>query len=88
MHILGVAVERLDRLQQLIPARSGTATRGVRRGRSTLHTVAAELLWTLERGLGESFTPEVRDAWFAAYEALSSMMKAGATLYEAAVAHA
>jgi hemoglobin-like flavoprotein len=51
-------------------------------------TVAAALLWTLERGLGESFTPEVRDAWAAAYEVLSSTMKAGATRREAALAHA
>ena len=33
------------------------------------------LLWTLERGLGEGFTPEVRSAWKAAYATLSNVMK-------------
>ena len=37
-------------------------------------TVGAALLWTLEQGLGEGFTPETRDAWAAAYGLLSSAM--------------
>ena len=36
--------------------------------------VGAALLWTLEKGLGEGWTPEVADAWTAAYGTLSGYM--------------
>jgi nitric oxide dioxygenase len=36
---------------------------GVKDGRD--RTVGEALLWTLERGLGQAFTPEVREAWTA-----------------------
>ena len=39
-------------------------------------TVGAALLWTLEKGLGNGFTPEVKDAWTSAYGALATTMKA------------
>ncbi len=41
-------------------------------------TVGAALLWTLEQGLGAKFTPEVREAWAAAYDLLSEVMQLGA----------
>ncbi len=34
----------------------------------------AALIWTLEVGLGEKFTPELRAAWIAAYTVLSGTM--------------
>ncbi len=37
-------------------------------------TVGATLLWTLEKGLGERFIDDVREAWTAAYILLSSTM--------------
>lgn len=40
-------------------------------------TVGAALLWTLDYGLGEAFTPEVRAAWTRIYGLLSSTMKMG-----------
>jgi nitric oxide dioxygenase len=36
------------------------------------------LLWTLEQGLGDAFTPEVRDAWSAAYGWLAYRMQSAA----------
>jgi len=36
------------------------------------------LLWTLEKGLGGAFTPEVKEAWAAVYTVLTSAMKCGA----------
>jgi hemoglobin-like flavoprotein len=36
--------------------------------------VGAALLWTLERGLGADSTPEIQNAWSAAYATLSSFM--------------
>ncbi len=37
--------------------------------------VGEALIWTLEKGLGPAFTPEVRDAWIAAYGLLATAMK-------------
>ena len=37
------------------------------------------LLWTLQVGLGEAFTPELRDAWASAYNMLSETMMEAAT---------
>jgi hemoglobin-like flavoprotein len=46
-------------------------------------TVGQALLWALDQGLGEAFTPEVREAWAKAYRLISTLMKlardAGAT---------
>jgi nitric oxide dioxygenase len=41
--------------------------------------VGEALLWTLEQGLGEEFTPEVRSAWANVYDLLAATMQAGAT---------
>lgn len=41
-------------------------------------TVGQALLWTLEQGLGASFTPEVRDAWAETYSLIVSVMQRGA----------
>ena len=58
--------------------------RHVRYGVQDAHyeTVGAALLWTLERGLGEAFTPAVREAWAETYTVLATVMK-GATRGEA-----
>jgi nitric oxide dioxygenase len=40
--------------------------------------VGSALLWTLGQGLGEQFTPAVKDAWVDAYTTLSSAMKQAA----------
>jgi hemoglobin-like flavoprotein len=44
-----------------------------------LTMVAAALLWTLERGLGEQFTLEVRDAWATVYGLLAATMQGDST---------
>jgi hemoglobin-like flavoprotein len=36
------------------------------------------LLWTLQEGLGERFTPEVQAAWTSAYALLADTMRAAA----------
>jgi nitric oxide dioxygenase len=48
------------------------------------NVVGAALLWTLEKGLGEAFTDEVKNAWGATYEVLASAMKEGAAEAEKA----
>jgi nitric oxide dioxygenase len=41
--------------------------------------VGDAFLWTLDQGLGEAFTPEVRAAWIGAYRTLAGAMIAAAT---------
>jgi hemoglobin-like flavoprotein len=41
-------------------------------------TVGKSLLWTLEHGLGPDFTPDVRDAWVAAYTLMARTMQGAA----------
>ena len=36
--------------------------------------VGAALLWTLQQGLGEHWTPQLEEAWGAAYTLLSGYM--------------
>jgi len=62
----------------LLPAVRNLAQRHQRYGGGDRHylIVGSALLWTLERGLGDGFTPEVRDAWAAAYKVLSDTMLA------------
>ena len=36
--------------------------------------VGGALLWTLQKGLGEAWTPDVASAWTAAYGTLSTYM--------------
>lgn len=40
--------------------------------------VGDALLWTREQGLGDDFTPEVRDAWVEVYILPADTMKTGA----------
>ena len=76
MGTLAVVVKTLDRIEELLPAVEALGRRhggyGVRE--SHYATVGAALLWTLEQGLGEAFTPAVREAWTAAYGTLASVM--------------
>jgi nitric oxide dioxygenase len=69
--------------------KSPTALQGMLDGLARRHTgygvrdehydkVGEALLWTLEKGLGADFTAEVRAAWTALYETVSSRMKAAA----------
>src|SRR5215475_16004228 len=65
MQMLTAAVKGLDRLDQLVPVVQDLGRRHARYGVTDGHyeTVASALLWTLEMGLGNAFTPEMKDAW-------------------------
>jgi nitric oxide dioxygenase len=80
MSMIGAAVAGLRNLETLAPVVRQLGARHVGYGVRAEHyaTVGSALLWTLERGLGEKFTPEVRDAWAAAYGLLSEVMQLGA----------
>jgi len=76
MATLAVVVNGLDRLESILPAASALAVRHVGYGAKPEHypVVGAALLWTLEKGLGEAWTPELAEAWTAAYGTLSGYM--------------
>ena len=80
MQMLTVAVRGLDHLEELVPAVRALGRRHVGYGVRDEHyaTVESALLWTLEHGLDDAFTPEVRDAWAAVYAVLADTMKQGA----------
>ena len=86
MQMLTAAVKGLDRLEQLVPVVQDLGRRHVRYGVRDSHyeTVGAALLWTLEAGLGEAFTPEVKSAWAAVYGLLATTMKDAANQAAAA----
>lgn len=80
MRMIGVAVAGLDRLDALVPTVRQLGVRHSSYGVRDEHydTVGAALLWTLEQGLGDAFTPDAREAWTAVYGVLASTMKTAA----------
>jgi hemoglobin-like flavoprotein len=76
MMMLATVVGGLNNLESILPAASALATRHVSYGANAEHypVVGAALLWTLEKGLGDAWTPEIADAWTAAYGTLSGYM--------------
>lgn len=81
MMTLGTVVRSLDRLDSIMPAVKALAVRHVEFGVKPRHyePVGFALLWTLQQGLGEAFTPETSEAWAKAYGLLSKAMIAAAT---------
>ena len=80
MQMIGVAVNGLTRLDDIVPAVKQLGVRHATYGVKDEHydTVATALLWTLGQGLGDGFTPEVSEAWTEAYTLLASTMKTAA----------
>jgi hemoglobin-like flavoprotein len=84
MQALKFAIASLDHPHVLIPALQAMGQRHVRYGVRNDHyaTVGAALLRTLGKGLGKSFTPEVRTAWANVYCFIANTMKAAAAELE------
>lgn len=80
MQTIGLVVNSLTRLEAILPTVQDLGRRHVAYGVEAKHydTVGAALLWTLEQGLGEGFTPETKAAWTEAYGTLASVMKEAA----------
>jgi len=76
LQMIGVAVSKLNDLDTLVPVLQALARRHVTYGVKDAHydTVGAALLTTLEQGLGEEFTPDVKDAWTAVYTVMAGVM--------------
>ena len=77
MQTLTVVVRGLDRLDSILPAVEALGRRHAGYGVKDEHfqVVGEALLWTLQQGLGQAFTPEVRQAWATAYGLLARTMK-------------
>ena len=77
MDMIAVVVDGLDRLDEIVPEVQDLGRRHAGYGVEDAHydTVGGALLWTLEQGLGADFTPDVREAWTAAYGVLATTMK-------------
>jgi hemoglobin-like flavoprotein len=76
MATLAIVVQGLNNLDTILPAASALAKRHVSYGAEAAHypVVGQALLWTLEQGLGPSWTPDVAAAWAGAYTTLSEFM--------------
>ncbi len=87
MNMIAGAVCLLDQPEKLMPVVRNLGRRHTGYGVEGRHyeTVGAALLWTLEKGLGAAFTPEVENAWIAVYGVLADNMKMAANeMFEAA----
>jgi hemoglobin-like flavoprotein len=80
MTIISTAVANLHQLEKIVPTVQDLGRRHVGYGVRPVHyqTVAAALLWTLEQGLGDAFTPETRQAWVDCYTTLAATMQQAA----------
>jgi hemoglobin-like flavoprotein len=86
MTMIGLAVSGLTYFDSLAPAVRDLGRRHAEYGvqNHDYNTVGSALLWTLEQGLGQEFTPEVKEAWTAAYLVLATTMQQGAAVVAAA----
>ena len=66
-------------MDQLLPVVQSLGTRHVSYGvrDKDYDTVGQALLWTLRKGLGDAFTPDVEAAWSNVYATLASAMQSG-----------
>jgi hemoglobin-like flavoprotein len=80
MEMLTLAVKGLDRPEALLPALAALGRRHAGYGvnKHDYETVGEALLWTLEQGLGPSFTPDIREAWVALYKFVADTMREAA----------
>ena len=76
MKTIGLAVNSLDRLDQVVPVVKALGKKHKDYGVLPSHydTVASALLDTLAKGLGDGFTPDTKVAWTKTYGVLSTTM--------------
>jgi hemoglobin-like flavoprotein len=86
MSMLGMTVAMLHRIDMVVPHLKDLGVRHAGYGVTEQHyaTVGTALLWTLQKGLGPEFTPEVREAWTSAYSLIANTMIGAAREAEAA----
>lgn len=84
MQTLSAVARGLHQIEKLVPVVEELGRRHVGYGVKDEHyqTVGAALLWTLEQGLGDLYTPDVAEAWTAAYTLLAGVMQKAAAEVE------
>ncbi|MEQ8825530.1 MAG: globin family protein [Filomicrobium sp.] len=84
MGMLGTAVNNLHQVETIIPAVQDLGRKHVAYGVTADHykPVGEALIYTLEKGLGDDFTAEVKDAWLTTYTTLQDVMVAAAAEVE------
>ncbi|MEH2590965.1 globin family protein [Bradyrhizobium sp. AZCC 1721] len=88
---LSAVINSVDDLPSLVPTLEILGRNHIRYGVEDRHydTVSAALLWTLEQGLKEAWTPAAKSAWVVAYSTVSGVMRdAAAASRENATAQA
>jgi len=77
MAMINTAVNSLNNLEAVVPAVEEMGKRHVGYGvkDEDYDVVGEALLWTLDAGLGDAFTDEVKEAWTETYVVLSTTMK-------------
>ena len=77
MMMISMAVKGITNLDELVPKVQNLGRRHAKYYKVTIpmyKTVGECLLYTLEQGLGDTFTPEHREAWALTYEILAGVM--------------
>ena len=76
MATLAAVVNGLRDLDKIVPMAQELAVRHVDYGVTAgdYAPVGEALIYTLEQGLGDDFTPELKDSWITAYTTLSGVM--------------
>jgi hemoglobin-like flavoprotein len=79
--MMATAVQGLRDLDRLAPQVKSLGARHAGYGvkPAQYEIVGQALLWTLERGLGDAFTPDVQRAWTRVYGLLAATMQDGAS---------
>lgn len=80
--MLNAVVIRLDRLDEITEEIAAMAQRHVEYGVRPAHykLVGNALLWTLQKGLGNDWTLEVKNAWLTCYTILADTMIKSASI--------
>lgn len=86
MQTLGTAVQNLHQVEEILPVVKELGVRHVGYGVKDEHydTVGGALLYTLEKGLGDDWNDELKEAWTETYGTVAGVMKSAAA--EAAAA--
>ena len=86
LSMISYVISKLDKLGDIMDEVAKLAQRHVQYGVNAEHyqVVGAALLWTLEKGLGEHWTAEVKEAWVLCYTTLANAMIAAADETQAA----
>jgi hemoglobin-like flavoprotein len=74
--MINYVIIKLDKLEDILDQMAKLAQRHVSYGVRPDHyrVVGEALLWTLEKGLGENWNNEVKEAWTVCYDTLSAAM--------------